>query len=119
MTIYNLQVTINGSETNQTLSIVNSQILILGVTASGKGRLAFDIAKAVDGQILSVDSMKVYRRMDIGTGKPGPQIRRQVKYHLIDVVEPSESFSVDVFLQLLRNAVEKIEAKGKPLSIMI
>jgi tRNA dimethylallyltransferase len=70
-------------------------ILILGVTASGKGRVGFDLARALDGEIVSVDSMKVYRRMDIGTAKPSKEARQQVRYHLIDVVEPSESFSVD------------------------
>ena len=69
-------------------------ILILGTTASGKSRLAFELAKKIDAEIISIDSMKIYLRMDIGTAKPPTEIRQQVKYHLIDVVEPSESFSV-------------------------
>ena len=69
-----------------------NKVLILGVTASGKGRLAFDLAKAADAEIISIDSMKVYRRMDIGTAKPSKDVRQQVRYHLIDIVEPSESF---------------------------
>jgi len=48
----------------------NAMVLILGVTASGKGRLAFDLAKSLDAEVISIDSMKVYRRMDIGTAKP-------------------------------------------------
>jgi tRNA dimethylallyltransferase len=68
-------------------------VLILGITASGKGRLAFDLAENLGAEIISIDSMKVYRRMDIGTGKPPKEARERVKYHLIDVVEPSESFS--------------------------
>ncbi|MBC8217388.1 MAG: tRNA (adenosine(37)-N6)-dimethylallyltransferase MiaA, partial [Planctomycetes bacterium] len=73
-------------------------ILILGVTASGKGRLAFDLAESFGAEIISIDSMKVYRRMDIGTAKPPEEARRRVKHHLIDVVEPSDSFSVVSFL---------------------
>jgi tRNA dimethylallyltransferase len=88
-------------------------ILVLGVTASGKGRLGFELARALDGEIVSVDSMKVYRRMDIGTAKPSPEARRQVRYHLIDVVEPSEPFSVGVFLDLACAAIEDIRRRGK------
>ena len=60
-------------------------ILILGVTASGKGRLAHDLAEHLGAEIISIDSMKVYRRMDIGTAKPSKEARQRVKYHLIDV----------------------------------
>lgn len=92
-----------------------SKILILGVTAVGKGTLAFELAKHLNAEIISVDSMKVYRRMDIGTAKPSPERRKQVPYHLLDVVEPSESFSVDRFLELTGKAVDKIQASGKPV----
>ncbi len=90
-------------------------VLILGVTASGKGAVAFDLARKIDAEIISIDSMKVYRRMDIGTAKPSPQHRSRVKYHLIDVVEPDESFSVDRFLTLTSAAVEQIRAAQKPV----
>lgn len=88
-------------------------ILILGVTASGKARLGFELARAMDGEIISVDSMKVYRRMDIGTAKPSAEVRRQVPYHLIDVVEPSESFSVGLFLERALAAIEDIRRRGR------
>jgi tRNA dimethylallyltransferase len=88
-------------------------ILILGVTASGKGRLAFDIASRIDAEIISIDSMKVYRRMDIGTAKPSASRRDQIKYHLLDVVEPCEAFSVDRFLDLTDESIKKITADGK------
>jgi len=88
-------------------------ILILGVTASGKGQAAFELARALDGEIVSVDSMKVYRRMDIGTAKPPAEARRQVRYHLVDVVEPSESFSVGLFLERAWPAIEDIRRRGK------
>ncbi len=88
-------------------------ILILGVTASGKGRLAFDLAKRIDAEIISIDSMKVYRRMDIGTAKPPMEARRHVRYHLIDVVEPSESFSVGAFHDAATEAIEQIRSRDK------
>jgi len=99
-------------------------ILILGVTASGKGRLAFDLAESLGGlrlssverpEIISIDSMKVYRRMDIGTAKPPKQARERIKYHLIDVVEPSEHFSVAAYLKLANEAIEQIKSKNKPI----
>lgn len=91
------------------------KILILGVTASGKSSLAFELAKTVGGEIVSVDSMKVYRRMDIGTAKPPLSKRQVIPYHMIDVVEPSDAFSVDRFLDMASEAIAEIEGRGKPV----
>jgi len=91
------------------------KILILGITASGKARLTFEMAKKLDTEIISADSMKVYRRMNIGTASPSAEAQKQIKYHLIDVVEPWESFSVDKFLELTKAATEEITAKNKPV----
>ncbi|HUT47646.1 MAG TPA: tRNA (adenosine(37)-N6)-dimethylallyltransferase MiaA [Sedimentisphaerales bacterium] len=90
-------------------------ILILGVTASGKGRLAFDLAEHFGAEILSIDSMKVYRRMDIGTAKPPKEARQRVKYHLIDVVEPSDSFSVGAFIDSASDAMEQINSRNRKI----
>jgi len=90
-----------------------NRLLILGVTASGKGQLAFDLAESLDAEIISIDSMKVYRRMDIGTAKPPRQARERIKYHLIDVVEPSEAFNVGSFLDLAYDAIEQIKGRKK------
>ena len=90
-------------------------ILILGVTASGKGRLAFDLAESRDAEILSIDSMKVYRRMDIGTAKPPQEARQRIAYHLIDVVEPSDSFSVGAFLDAASGAIQQIKNRKKEI----
>jgi len=87
--------------------------MIIGVTASGKGKLAFELAKTLDAEIISIDSMKVYRRMNIGTAKPPEEIRSQIPYHLIDVVEPGESFSVARFIGLAQTAISRIESKNK------
>jgi len=88
-------------------------ILITGVTASGKGRLAFDLACEIDAEIISVDSMKVYKRMDIGTAKPPKEAREKIRYHLIDIVEPSESFSIGRYLELTNEAITDIKSRGK------
>ena len=90
-------------------------VMVLGVTASGKARLAFELAQHMGAEIISVDSMKVYRRMDVGTAKPAPDLRQQVRYHMIDVVEPSDSFSVGLYCQGASAAIEDIRARGKPV----
>jgi len=91
-------------------------ILILGVTASGKGRLAFDLAESLGAdEIISIDSMKVYRRMNIGTAKPPQKVRQRIKYHLIDIVEPSDSFSVGAFRDAAMGAIEQIKSRNKPV----
>jgi len=89
--------------------------LILGVTASGKGRLAFELAQSLGAEIISIDSMKVYRRMDIGTAKPPAEARQHIKYHLIDIIEPGDSFSVAAFLDAASQAIEQIKGRNKPV----
>ena len=91
------------------------KILILGVTASGKGRVAFKLAEKLGAEIISIDSMKVYRRMNIGTAKPPKEALQQVRYHLIDVVEPSESFSVGTFLKMAQDAIKQITNRNIPI----
>ena len=93
----------------------NDMILILGVTASGKGKLAFELAKQIGAEIISIDSMKVYRRMDIGTAKPPQEARRIVSYHLIDIVEPDESFSAGMFLKAANASIEEIKGRNKSI----
>jgi tRNA dimethylallyltransferase len=93
-------------------------ILILGVTASGKGRLAFDLAEFLGAEIISIDSMKVYRRMDIGTAKPPKEARQQINYHLIDIIEPSDSFSVGAFINAASDAIEQTKShNGKIVAV--
>ena len=90
-------------------------ILILGTTGSGKGQLAFDLARTINAEIISVDSMKVYRRMDIGTAKPSRECQNQIKHHLIDVVEPSDSFSVAAYLQAASQKTDQLNKNNKPI----
>ncbi len=91
---------------------------ILGCTAVGKGAVARELARRVGGQIVSVDSMKVYRRMDIGTAKPPPEVRAEIPHHCIDLVEPSEGFSVAQYVAAADAAVAAIAATGAvPLAV--
>jgi len=90
-------------------------ILILGTTASGKGQLAFHLAEYLGAEIISIDSMKVYRRMDIGTAKPPKEARQHIKYHLIDIVEPSDSFSVGAFIDAATDTIGQIKNRNRKL----
>lgn len=96
-------------------NLKTDKLLILGTTGCGKGAVAFELAKTVAGQILSVDSMKVYKGMDIGTAKPSPAARQQVRYHMIDVVEPSQAFSVGLFTSMARPIIDQVSGQGIPL----
>jgi tRNA dimethylallyltransferase len=91
---------------------------IIGCTGSGKGGVGRELARRAGGEIISVDSMKVYRRMDIGTAKPSPQIRREIPHHLIDVVEPSEDFSVAQFVAHAEAAIADIHTRGTPIFVV-
>jgi tRNA dimethylallyltransferase len=87
-------------------------LALVGPTASGKSEAALALAEALDAEIVSVDSMLVYRGMDLGTAKPSPAERARVPHHLIDVAEPSESFSVVRFQEAATTAVKEIGARG-------
>lgn len=90
-------------------------LVILGPTASGKSTLALEIACRAGAEILSVDSMQVYRGMDVGTAKPGPQEQRVVRHHLLDVVEPDEAFTAARFVELADAAIADASGRGVPL----
>jgi tRNA dimethylallyltransferase len=90
-------------------------ITILGCTASGKGALARALASELGGEIISVDSMKVYRGMDIGTAKPSAEQRAAIPHHLIDVADPWESFSAARFVELADRAVTEIHGRERPV----
>jgi tRNA dimethylallyltransferase len=94
---------------------VSPMLVIIGATASGKSALAMRLAEEVGGEILSVDSMQVYRGMDIGTAKPTPDEQRRVRHHLIDVVEPSETFTVVRFVELADAVIADARKRHVPL----
>jgi tRNA dimethylallyltransferase len=85
---------------------------LVGPTASGKTEAGIAIAEALGAEIVSVDSMLVYRGMDIGTAKPGPRELARVPHHLLDLVDPSEPFSVSVFQSAGREVLRDIQGRG-------
>ena len=87
-------------------------IILTGPTAVGKTKLSIALAKAVNGEIISADSMQVYRRMDIGSAKIRPEEMQGVPHHLIDVLEPEEDFHVVLFQKLAKTAMEDIWSRG-------
>ena len=92
---------------------MNSIICIAGPTASGKTALAVELAKELNGEVVSCDSMQVYRRMDIGTAKPTTDEMQGIPHHMIDVAEPDEDFSVSRYCNLAAPIVEDIVSRGK------
>jgi len=86
---------------------------ILGCTASGKSALGQALAKRIGAEIISVDSMKIFRRMDIGTAKPLAAARSEIPYHLVDIVEPSEDYSVAQFVRAAEAAIADITARRR------
>ncbi|MCX8090034.1 MAG: tRNA (adenosine(37)-N6)-dimethylallyltransferase MiaA [Verrucomicrobiae bacterium] len=88
-------------------------VLLGGPTASGKSEVAVALAELLDGEIVSVDSMQVYRGLDIGTAKPPAGVRARVPHHLMDVVDLSEPFDAARFVVLARRAVAEIHGRGR------
>ncbi len=93
-------------------------VVITGPTAVGKSGLALELAQLFNAEIISADSMQVYRQMDIGTAKPSKAARASVKHHLIDVVNPDEDYNVAMFTADAHAAVERIIADGKAVFIV-
>lgn len=92
---------------------MNQIICLAGPTASGKTALAVELAQALDGEVVSCDSMQVYRRMDIGTAKPSPEEMGGIPHHMIDVADPEEDYSVSRYCAAAAPIVEDIVARGK------
>lgn len=92
---------------------MNNIICIAGPTASGKTTLAVELAKELSGEVVSCDSMQIYRRMDIGTAKPTVEEMQGIVHHMIDVAEPDEDFSVSRYCAMAAPIVEDIVKRGK------
>ena len=97
---------------------MNSLICIAGPTASGKTALSIALAKELDAEIVSCDSMQVYRRMDIGTAKPSLEEREGIIHHMLDVAEPEEPYSVSRYCAEAGPVVDDILARGKTAIIV-
>ena len=96
---------------------MNNIICIAGPTASGKTALAVALAKELGGEVVSCDSMQIYKRMDIGTAKPTEEEKHGIVHHMIDVAEPWEDFSVSRYCEMATPIVEDIVSRGKVVII--
>jgi tRNA dimethylallyltransferase len=88
-------------------------IALVGPTAVGKTAVALDLAKAMGGEIVALDSMQVYRYLDIGTAKPRPEAQKEIPHHLIDVVDPWDPFTAIDYALLARQVLKDIYARGR------
>jgi tRNA dimethylallyltransferase len=93
-------------------------ICIVGPTGVGKTGMALELAGRWCGEIVSADSMQVYRYMDIGTAKPTPEERARIPYHLLDVVDPDEPFDASRYIELAHGAIGRLQRQGKPVFIV-
>ncbi len=91
---------------------------LTGPTASGKSRVALELAERIDAEIISVDSMAVYRGMDIGTAKPTSDQRERVPHHLIDLVDPTSEYSVSQFVVDAHAKADEVRARGKKVLLV-
>src|SRR4051794_26880390 len=88
-------------------------IFLAGPTASGKSEVALILAEKLNGEIITVDSMQVYRGLDIGTAKPAKEEQFRVRHHLLDILDLNESFDAARFIDLALNAEADIFSRGK------
>jgi len=88
-------------------------LIIAGPTASGKSRLAMELARKLDGEIVSADSRQIYKRLDAGTAKPSPEERARVKHHLIDIIDPVEKYNAGKFARDAALVIEKLVGENK------
>ncbi len=95
------------------MNSVSTPIFIAGPTAVGKSEIALRLAEKIGGEIISADSMQVYRGLDIGTAKPSPAERARVPHHLIDICDLTENFDAAQFIRLAQKAVKEIQSRGR------
>ncbi len=88
-------------------------VVVCGATASGKTRLAIDLAKRFDGEIVSADSMQIYKKLDIASAKPSEEEKQGIVHHLMDFLEPTEPFSVADYVPMAREIIADIHSRGK------
>ncbi|MDE5824788.1 MAG: tRNA (adenosine(37)-N6)-dimethylallyltransferase MiaA, partial [Lachnospiraceae bacterium] len=91
----------------------NPLIILTGPTAAGKTKLSIELAKTINGEIISADSMQVYKHMNIGSAKIRPEEMQGVKHYLVDILEPTEDFNIVLFQKYAKQAITEIYEKGK------
>ena len=92
---------------------MNQIICIAGPTASGKTALAVELAKELNGEVVSCDSMQIYKYMDIGSAKPSEKEMKAVKHHLYSIVDPADSMTVAAYRRLALESINDILSRGK------
>ena len=93
-------------------------IAVVGLTASGKSNWAIGIARHIAGEIISIDSRQIYRRLDIGTAKPSTAMQEEIPHWCVDIVDPTDRFSLGAYLKEARSAIEDIRSRGKrPIAV--
>ncbi|MBP1759073.1 MAG: tRNA delta(2)-isopentenylpyrophosphate transferase [Firmicutes bacterium] len=93
--------------------MINTLIVVCGPTASGKTKLGIELCKALGGEVISADSMQIYRGMNVGTAKPSLDEREGIPHHMLDVADPWEPYSVARYVEEATACVEDILARGK------
>lgn len=93
-------------------------VILLGPTGVGKSKLAIELAESLGGEIVSADSMQVYRYMDIGTDKPSLEEQKKVRHHLIDVVTPAQPFHAEIYRTLGRKVIDQLHQSKKPIWVV-
>ena len=88
-------------------------IVIGGPTASGKSKLAVELAKRINGEIISADSMQIYKEMNIGTAKVTEEEMQGIKHYMLDIINPDERYSVSAYKKMAEECIEQILKKGK------
>ena len=93
-------------------------IAVIGPTASGKTEVGLKLSRKIDGEIISVDSMQVYRWMDIGTAKPSAQMQAEVPHHLIDIINPDHSYNAGQFAEDAGQVISELQQQNKPVILL-
>lgn len=108
----------SGATCDRTFPPLRDVWYLSGPTASGKTAVAIELAQRIGAEIISMDSMAVYRGMDVGTAKPGPALREQIPHHLLDIVDPNCDFSLASFVQLAHAAAAEIRGRGRQVLLV-
>lgn len=108
-----LKMQVSEEEFEQQRNLAKSCWYLTGATASGKSDISILVAEALDAEIISLDSMAIYRDMNIGTAKPSKEYRQRKPHHLIDIVDPTEEFSVNQYCDAAFERIEDIQSRGK------
>jgi len=102
-----------GADATLSPQLLTTVPVVVGPTGIGKSQLAFDLALQLEGEIVVADSRQVYERLDIATNKPSPEQRRQVRYHMIDFVDPTATFNAAEYVRGARAAIDDIVSRGR------